>query len=72
MRVVEKVEDCAGYGGGGGVGTYASGRENGLVHGFHLSFWRKWRKKGEVPPVISRLASPINSGISNPDPIGLP
>ena len=42
--------------------------ESRLVHGSHMSFWLK---KGEVPPVISRLASPINSGISNPDPVGL-
>lgn len=47
MGIVKEVEDGAGYGGGGGVGAYASGRESGLVHGFRFSFGGSGGRRGK-------------------------
>lgn len=63
-RIVEEVENCARYGSGGGVG--ACMREK--YYQFTDVDLGELSKEN-IPPVINKLASPINSGISKPDPL---
>ncbi len=59
--IVQKVEDRACDGRGGRVGAYG-------IDGLDVVAANIAYTEAGLPPVIKRLASPINSGISKPEP----
>lgn len=59
--IVQKVEDRACDGRGGRVGAYG-------IDGLDVVAANIAYNEAGLPPVIKRLASPINSGISKPEP----